>query len=114
MSFDSRLVHQLVIERAAPTVPPTVDEWNNPIVTWATQATVAGLVQPKRAREVAQLNETGAVRATHTIYLRPTDLTEADRIRVVVGPPGTYELDGIRDAAGLGHHLEIDAHTVVA
>ena len=111
MSFDSRLIHSLVIERAT---PGAVDEYNQPTLTWTTLATVPGLVQPKRAREVAQLNETGAVRATHTIYLRPTDVTEADRIRVVTGPPGTYQLDGIRDAAGLGHHLEIDCSTVVA
>jgi hypothetical protein len=112
MSFDSLLVHTFVIER--PT-DGAVDDYNQPTTTYAELASVPGLMQPKSALEIAQLNETGAVRATHSAFLRPTDVTEADRIRVASGPmAGTYQIDGIRDAAGLGHHLEIDAHTVVA
>lgn len=109
MSFDSRLVHSLVIEREA---AGTVDEYNQPTQTWSTLSEVPGLLQPKTAREVAQLNQAGAVVSTHTIYMRPTEVQPADRIRVVVGPPGTYQIDGVRDAAGLGHHLEIDARMV--
>jgi head-tail adaptor len=111
MSFDSRLVHRLAIERST---AGAVDDQNMPAQTWSTLAEVAGLIQPKSARETAQLNQAGVVVSTHTIYLRPTDITEADRIRAITGPPGTYQLDGIRDAAGLGHHLEIDAQMVAA
>lgn len=112
MSFDSRLVHTLAIER--PT-PGAVDEYNQPTMTWATLATVPGLVQPKAAREIAQLNEAGAVMSTHTAFLRPTDITAADRITIATGSmAGTYQIDGIRDAAGIGHHLEIDCRQVVA
>jgi head-tail adaptor len=108
MSFDDRLLHALVIERP---MDGAVDDYNQPTQTWATLAAVAGLVQPKSAREAAQLNEAGAVLSTHTIYLRPTDLQASDRI--VYG--GTYyEITGIRDAAGLGHHYEVDARVVTA
>jgi hypothetical protein len=110
MSFDSRMRHVLIIER--PT-DGAVDDYNQPTVTYATLASVPGLVQPKNAREVMQLNQAGAVVSTHTIYLRPTEIQPSDRVRVAAGPmAGTYEIDGVRDAAGLGHHYEIDARMV--
>lgn len=112
MSIDSRFVHSLVIERST---AGAVDDYNQPTQTWATLATVPGLVQPKSAREVAQLNEAGAVGSIFTIYLRPTDIAESDRITVAVAPmAGTYQIDAIRNASGLSHHLEIDARKVAA
>lgn len=110
MSFDSRLLHTLTIERPTDGI---VDGYNNPTTTYAELATVAGLVQPKNAREVAQLNQAGATVSTYTIYTRPTEIQPSDRVRVDAGPmAGTYEVDGVRDAAGLGHHYEIDARMV--
>lgn len=110
MGFDSRLLHTLIIER--PT-PGAVDDYNQPATTYATLASVPGLVQPKTVREVAQLNQAGAVVSTHTIFLRPTEIQPSDRVRVATGGmAGTYEIDGVRDAAGLGHHLELDCRTV--
>lgn len=107
MSFDSRLRHTLVVERASSSA---VDDWNAAVLEWAAIATIAGLVQPKTAREVNQQNEAGAVLTTHTIYCRPADIEPGDRIRVSAGPmAGLYQVEGIRNAAGLGHHLEIDA-----
>ena len=44
-----------------------------------------------------------------TIYLWPTDIAEADRI---VWGTATYQVDGIRDEAGIGHHYRVDAHLV--
>lgn len=110
MSFDRLLVHSLVIERAT---PGAVDDYNQPTLSWATLTTVPGLMQPKDAREVAQLNEAGATVSTHTAYLRPTDVAPADRIRIAAGGmAGTYQIDGVRNAAGLSHHLEIDCQMV--
>ena len=106
MSFDSRLLHTLVIQRAS---AGAVDEYNQPTQTWANLLEVRGLVQPKSVREVAQLNQAGAVTSTHTIFLRPTDLQEADRI---VANGNTYQVTGVRDPAGLGHHYEVDATLV--
>lgn len=110
MSFDDRLIHTLVIER--PT-DGTVDDYNQPTTTYAALATVPGLIQPKTAREVAQLNQAGAVVSTHTAYLRPTEVQPSDRLLIAAGDmAGTYEIDGIRNAAGIGHHLEADCRMV--
>lgn len=108
MSFDSRLLHTLVIERAT---SGAEDDYGQPARTYATLATVAGLVQPKKYQEVALLSQAGAVVSTHTIYMRPTDLQEADRI---LYGGARYEVTGVRDAAGIGHHLEIDCRLVGA
>lgn len=108
MSFDSRLLHTLVIERAT---SGAEDDYGQPARTYATLATVSGLVQPKSYREVALSTQAGAVVSTHTIFMRPTDLQEADRI--LYGSQ-RYEVTGVRDAAGLGHHYEVDARLVGA
>lgn len=106
------LRHTLTIER--PT-DGAVDAYNQPSVTYATFASVPGLVQPKSVREMAQLNQSGATVSAYTAYLRPVWLRPSDRITVATGDmAGTYEVDGIRNAAGIGHHLEVDCHLVVA
>jgi hypothetical protein len=110
VSFDDRLVHDLIIER--PT-DGAADDYNQPARTWSTLAAVKGLIQPKTAREVAQFNQAGAVVSTYTIYLRPTEIQPSDRVRIAAGVmAGTYEIDGIRNAAGLNHHLEADCRLV--
>jgi hypothetical protein len=75
VSFDSRLMHTLVIERAT---SGAEDDYGHPARTYATLATVNGLVQPKSYREVALQSQAGAVVSSHTAFLRPTDLQEAD------------------------------------
>jgi hypothetical protein len=110
VGFDDRLRQTFVIERPA---DGAVDDYNQPTTTYATLASVAGLMQPKRVEETTQLNQAGATVSTYTGWLRPTDLEPSDRIRIASGPmAGTYEIDGIRDAAGLGHHYEIDCRMV--
>ncbi len=107
------LRHSLAILRSTVTDDPlTNDENNQPTRVEALLATVRGLVQPKSVREVAQLNQAGAVVSDHTIYLYPTDLREADRIRFDPDDGRRYEVRGVRDAAGIGHHLEVDAEMV--
>jgi hypothetical protein len=79
-------------------------------------------IQPKSAREVALLSQAGADIADWTIYLLPRDVDTADKIVHVSAdcpvreaadlPDATFELSGIRNAAGLGHHLEADARLV--
>lgn len=113
MSFDDRLVHSFMIERPS---PGAVDEYNQPTTTYATLATVPGLMQPTTAAEVAQLNQAGATLSRFKGYLRPTDLQQSDRVRIATDPmAGTYELDGDpQDEAGLGHHFKIFCSMVVA
>lgn len=109
MPIASRLVHHLAIERVT---DGTRDEYGVPDQTWALLTLVRGLIQPKTAVEVAQLTQGGAVASTDTIYLLPTDVTESDRIRFDPDDGRRYQVVGVRDAAGLGHHLELDATLV--
>ena len=104
------LRHTLVIERAT---AGAVDDYNQPSQAFAAVATVAGLVQPKNAREQAQANEAGAVVTDHSIYvLLTTDLKEADRI-IYAG--ATYQIEGIeRRAYGSVGHLKANVRRVVA
>jgi head-tail adaptor len=103
------MIHTLAIERST---PGSEDDYGQPSQTYAVLATVQGLVQPKSYREVALTSQGGAVVSDHTIYLRPTDLQEADRIRFEPDDGRRFEVYGVRDAAGLGHHLEVDARMV--
>lgn len=110
MSFDSQLLHTLVIERAT---DGPVDDYNQPSRVWATLSEVAALIQPKTARELAQLNQAGAVVSTFSIYLRPTEIQPSDRVRSSDdGVAGSYEIDGVLNQAGRDHHLKLDAHMV--
>ena len=84
-----------------------------PVYAWATLATVNGSIQPKTAREVALESQGGATITDTKIYLEPTDVLAADRIRLAADTSGPYyEITGVRDAAGRGHHLELDARLV--
>lgn len=111
MSFADRLIHRLTIVRETDT--GAVDDYGQPIRTPADLATVRGLVQPKAIREVELTNNAGVVVGDHTIYLLPTDITAADRVKFA-DPADTrrYEVTGVRDAAGIGHHLEVDARLI--
>ena len=88
----------------------TVDEYGQPVTAETTVATVAGLIQPRKAREVELASQAGAVIGEHVGYLRPlAGLTTADWILL-----GTvrYNILSIADAAGLGHHLELGLRQV--
>lgn len=111
MSFDALLRHTLVIKRMAETAPPTKDEYGQPITAEATVATVPGRITPKNAREVALLSQAGAVVSTHTGFLRP--LAGLDTGCWIECGGIRYDLVGINDAAGAGHHLELQLVAVV-
>lgn len=111
MSFEGLLIHRLAVERPTSGAP---DEYGQPSRTYATLATFRGRIEPKSAREVAQLNQAGAVVSDHTLYARPRDLRESDRIRFDPADGRLYEITGIRDPAGAGHHLTVDLTLVEA
>jgi SPP1 family predicted phage head-tail adaptor len=111
MISSALLRHTLVIERAT---AGTEDERGMPAQTWTALATVRGSVQPRSAREMAQLSQGGPVASDLTIYLLPTDVKAADRIRFDPDDGLRFQVDGVRDAAGAGRHLELDAHVVEA
>ena len=83
----------------------TLDDYGQPVTAETTLATVKGLIQPRRAREVALASQAGVVLGEHAGYMDPLpSLTTACWI----------ELDGVRydvlaiyDAGGVGHHYEL-------
>lgn len=105
------LRHVLVIERAITGVD---NDHGMPTQTWTDVAQVRGRVQPKTVEEVAQLSQGGPVASTHTVFLLPTDVREADRIRYEPSDGRVYQIDGIDDAAGQAHHYELHVHRVSA
>ncbi len=111
MSFEGLLIHTLAVERA--TSGPEA-EYGQPSRTYATLATFRGRIEPKSAREVAQLHGAGAVISDHTLRTRPRDLRESDRIRFDPADGQLFEITGIRDMAGAGHHLTVDLALIKA
>ena len=111
MSFDDLLRHTLAVERATSGAPGS---YGQPSRTFTTLATFCGRLEPKSAREVAALHGAGAVVSDHTLRTRPRDLRASDRIRFEPDDGRRFEITGIRDPAGSGHHLTIDLTLVEA
>ena len=113
MSFDSLLIHTLAVERAT---SGTLDEYGQPARTYAVLATFRGRLEPKSAREVAQLNQAGVVVSDHTLRARPLDLRASDRIRFEPTDGRRFEISGIRDqfGAAVRHHLTVDLTLIEA
>lgn len=115
MAFADRLIHSLLIVRHVVVVDgsgdPVLDENGMPTTTdVATE--VKGLIQPKKATEVALISQGGAALTDHTVYLLPTAVTNDDLITFDPDDGRHYQVTGVRDAAGIGHHLEVDARMV--
>lgn len=108
MSFDSRLRHTLVVRRQVPT--GVLDDYGQPVTIAATVATVAGLVQPRRFRESASASQAGVVVGDHIGYLRPLAALSTDCWIEYGG--ARYDILAMPDAAGLGHHLELELRRV--
>jgi hypothetical protein len=88
----------------------TFDDYGQPVTAVTTVATVSGLIQPRRAREVELASQAGAVIGEHVGYLDPlTGLTTADWIEV---GGVRYDILSIADAGGVGHHLELGLRRV--
>ena len=115
MSFDDLLIHQLVIYRMVAALDtlgdPILNDHGQPTYAPEVLATVDGRIEPKTAREVALLDQGGAVVSTHTAYIWPlTGLTTACWIE---SGGVRYDITGLPDAGGAGHHLELDLQAVV-
>lgn len=115
MSFVSLLRHRAdVIRQVAVTDgfgDPTYDERGQPITTSATIVPAWPCrIEPRSAREVAQLSQAGPVVADHIVYGQPTDLRTGDRL--VATDDRVFEVMVIDDAGGHGHHFEVQARRV--
>ncbi len=111
MSFEGLLIHKLAVERATSGAP---DAYGQPSRTYATLATFRGRIEPTSAREVAALSGAGAVVSDAVLRTRPRDLRESDRVRFEPDDGQRYEITGIRDMAGAGHHLTVDLRLIKA
>ena len=128
MSFGARLIHDLVIERPEHLLnggDEELDEYGQPLREFVDLASVKGLPQPRDVREAALISQAGVALSDYVIFLSPTDLNSGDRIRHVASacsvsgvadlPDAVYELVGApRNAAGIGHHLEVDCRLVAS
>ena len=120
MSFGSRLTHTVAIVRKADS--HNLDDYGQPMTADAVIATVKAAIQPRRENEQAATSQAGPAVADYVIFMFPTDLSTADAIfhdadvcpLVRDLPTGRFELQGVPNAAGLGHHLEVQARLIEA
>lgn len=82
---------------------PVLDDYGQAVMAPATVATVDGRIRPLSAREVPLVTEAGAVLSTHVGDLWP--LAGLDSGCWIESGGIRYDITGISDAAGAGHHL---------
>jgi hypothetical protein len=123
MGIGSLLTHRANLVRRVALIDTdghaVLDEDGHAQRTELTIPDIAVAIQPLSTRERAAQHQAGATVATHRIYAVDRSISTADFIEHVPDacptptaqdlPYGRYELHATQDAAGLGHHLEIDA-----
>lgn len=108
MSIGDRYRHTLVVKHLVAT--GTTDTYGQPVTAEATVASVPGLVQPRKGREVTYVTQAGPVVADHYGYCDPLASLDAECWLEVDGI--RYDVLHVADAAGLGHHYELDLRRV--
>lgn len=114
MPIQSRYIHPLTIKKMVVTLDlagkPVRDSYGQPVTTETTLATVQGLIQPRRAYEVAAANQAGAEIGDLVCYMAP--LAGLDKSCWILKDGARYDILTDPDAAGLGHHLELGVRRV--
>lgn len=107
------LRHRVTIQRPSDTPASDATEWNAEPQVYADLATdVPALIQERTGREVPASHEQGSVVITALVFLDPTqDVAERDRI-YRPATDRTYQVLYVKDAAGWGHHQQLDAQLV--
>lgn len=118
------LRHELEVigDIASGTLDPDGEDRGHLPKTATVLGTYRGLIQPKSARERASVAGVDANIGTHRIYLERAALelpVDSDmRVRKSGDPDadlnGEYRLFFVGNAAGFGHHAELDAEKVTA
>jgi hypothetical protein len=126
VSIDRFLTHRVSLVRRVAVLgeddQPTVDEYNLPVTAEQATSGIAASIQPRTVREMASLTQAGPALSDYRIYLRPRDIRTSD---VIVHDPDAcpvrtdlplarFEIVGVPDAAGAGHHVEVWAKHVGA
>jgi hypothetical protein len=113
MPFASRLIHSLAI--VTPGYEDELDDYGHPIPAEPTTVLTQGLIQPKKATEVALISQAGPMVSDHTIYLEPRDVANGAYLRREPDDGERFEVVGVRSFAyGRSPHLAIDAKRITA
>lgn len=96
---------------------PVLDEDGHLQHSEARTSGIAAAIQPLTSKERAAQHQAGLVVASTRIYTLPMTASPADLIEHDPDtcpadpdlPHVRYQLTGVQNAAGIGHHLEIDA-----
>jgi hypothetical protein len=108
VSFDDLLNAELVVYRNV--ASGTLDDYGQPASTAEVLVAVRGRIRPRTAREVPLASQAGAAVSTHVGDLYPVaGITTACWIE---SGGVRYDITGISDAAGAGHHLVLDLAAV--
>ena len=92
MPLTDRLIHSLAI--VAPTDGGTVDDYNQPVAGTPTTTLVSGFLFPRRADEVAQANQAGAMVADHDVVFVERTIPDEGYIRFEPDDGDRYEIQG--------------------
>lgn len=110
-AFGSKLIHRLAI--VTPVDTGSEDVYGQPVAGTPDIEYVDGLVQPKTAREVALVSQSGAPYSDHTIFLADRVVSQSAYIRDDPDNGRRFEIVGIRSYEfGIAPHLEVDARLV--
>lgn len=119
MSIASLYRHTLAVVRSIPgaTLDSEGADLGMGTPTESVSGSFSGLIQPRSARERADPLGTGPNVGNFRIYCPVRDLGPDDVIRKSGSPDadlnGDYRVLFVGNAAGQGHHLEIDADRLV-
>ena len=119
MSFASLLDHKIHLVRRTETGE---DDYGHAEVVDEVGGDFDAAIQPKSVREVALIAQSGAAIGLFTIYCRPRLLTTADAVVHDTSrcpkpdehdfPTQQFQITGVRNETGRGHHLALDAKLV--
>jgi hypothetical protein len=119
MSLSGLLDHRVYVSRK---VDGADDDYGHPVTTQEVGESFAAAIQPKSIREVVAIDQAGSPVGDWTLFFAPRVVTEADalihdaaacpKVDTADLPTCRFEITGVRNAAGRGHHLEVDARLV--
>ena len=113
MPIGDRLIHSLAI--VTPTDAGTLDDYGQPVEGEPAVQLVAGLIQPKMAREIPLTTQAGEMIADHVVFLEPIPLTNAAYVRYEPDDGTRFEITGIRPFNfGRDPHLEVDTRRIAS
>jgi len=108
MPLTDKLVHSLAI--VAPTDSGDVDDYNQPVPGTPTTTLVSGFLYPRRANEVDQSNQAGALIADHDVIFVERTIPKGAYIRFEPDDGDRYEVQGY-EPYSFGRDPLIVAHT---